>query len=58
MLNQCAGMYPAEPNPEKLVTPIDMIIDSKDVYSQHKLDIGQTKQKLHATLKPNSELRE
>ena len=34
-----------------------MIIDSRDVYSQHKFDIGQTKQKVHVTLKPNSELR-
>ena len=42
---------------EELVTFIDMIIDSRDVYSQNKLDIGQTKQKFHVTLKPNSELR-
>ena len=34
-----------------------MIIDSRDVYSQHKFDTGQTKQKIHVTLKPNSELR-
>ena len=34
-----------------------MIIDSRDVYSQHKFDIGQTRQKLHVTLKPDSELR-
>ena len=42
---------------EDLVTLIDMIIDSRDVYSQHKFDIGQTRQKFHVTLKPNSELR-
>ena len=36
---------------------IDMIIDFRDVYSQHKIDNGQTKQKFHITLKPNSELR-
>ena len=42
---------------EELVTLIDMIIDSRDVYSQHKFDIGQTKQKFHVTLKPNSELK-
>ena len=42
---------------EELVTLIDMIIDSRDVYSQHKFDIGQTKQKFHVTLKLNSELR-
>ena len=34
-----------------------MIIDSRDVYSQHKFDIGQTKQKFHVTLQPISELR-
>ena len=42
---------------EELVMLIDMIIDSRDVYSQHKFDIGKTKQKFHVTLKPNSELR-
>ena len=42
---------------EVLVTIIDMIIDSRDVYSQQKFDIGQRKQKFHVTLKPNSELR-
>ena len=41
----------------ELVTLIDMIIDSRDVYSQHKFDIGLSKQKFHVTLKPNSELR-
>ena len=30
---------------EELVTLIDMIIDSRDIYSQDKFDIGQTKQK-------------
>ena len=34
-----------------------MIINSRDVYSQHKFDIGHTKQKFLVTLKPNSELR-
>ena len=42
---------------EEMVTLIDMIKDSRDVYSQHKFDIGQTKQKIHVTLNPNSELR-
>ena len=42
---------------EGLVTLNDKIIDSRDVYSQHKFDIAQTKQKFHVTLKPNSELR-
>ena len=34
-----------------------MIIDSRAAYSQHKIDIGKTKQKFHVTLKTNSELR-
>ena len=42
---------------EELVTLIDMIIDSGDVFSQYKFDIGQTKQKLHVILKLNSELK-
>ena len=42
---------------DELFTLIDMIIDSRDVYSQHKFDIGQLKQKFHVTLKPNSEFR-
>ena len=41
---------------EELVLLIDMIINSRDVYSQHKFDIRQTKQKFHVTLKHNSEL--
>ena len=36
---------------------IDMLIDSKDVYSLHKFDVGKTRQKLHVTLKPNVELK-
>ena len=42
---------------EEVVTIIDMIINSRDVYSQHKFDNGQTKQKFQVTLKPNSELK-
>ena len=36
---------------------IDMLIDSKDVYSLHKFDVGKTRQKIHVTLKPNVELK-
>ena len=36
---------------------IDLIIDSKDVYSPHKFDVGKTRQKFHVTLKPNVELK-
>ena len=36
---------------------IDMLIDSKDVYSLHKFDVGKTRQKFHVTLKPNMGLK-
>ena len=36
---------------------IDMLIDSKDVYSPHKFDVGETRQKFNVTLKPNVELK-
>ena len=34
-----------------------MLIDSKDVYSQHKFGVGKTCQKFHVKLKPNAELK-
>ena len=34
-----------------------MLIDSKDVYSLHKFDVGETRQKFHVTLKPNVDLK-
>ena len=36
---------------------IDMLIDSKDVYSLQKSDVGKTRQKVHVTLEPNVELK-
>ena len=42
---------------EEMILLIDMLIDSKDVYSQHKFDVGKTRQKFHVTLKPNVELK-
>ena len=36
---------------------IDRLIDSNDVYSLHKFDVGKTRQKFHVTLKPNVELK-
>ena len=35
----------------------DMLIDSRNVYTQHKLDVGKTRQDFHVTLKPNVELK-
>ena len=36
---------------------IDMLIDSKKVYSLHNFDFGKTRQKFQVTLKPNVELK-
>ena len=36
---------------------IDMLIDSRDFYSQNNFDVGKTRQKFHVTLKPNVELK-
>ena len=41
----------------EMILLIDMLIDSKDVYSLHKFDVGRTRQKFHFTLKPNVELK-
>ena len=42
---------------EEMTLLIDMLIYSRDVYSQHKFDAGKTRQKFHVTLKPNVELK-
>ena len=42
---------------EEMTLLIDMLIDSRDVYSQHKFDVGKTRQKFHVTLKTNVELK-
>ena len=34
-----------------------MLVYARDVYSQHKFDVGKTRQKFHVTLKPNVELK-
>ena len=38
---------------EEMTFVIDKLIDSRDVYSQHKFDVGKSRQKFHVTLKPN-----
>ena len=40
-----------------MITLINILFDARHVYSQHKLDVGKTRQKSHATLKPNVELK-
>ena len=42
---------------EEMILLIDMLIDSRDVYSQHKFDVGKTRQNFHVTLKPKVELK-
>ena len=42
---------------EEMVLLIDMLIDARDVCSQHKFDVGKTRQNFHVTLKPNVELK-
>ena len=42
---------------EEMTLLIDILIDSRDVYSQHKFDVGKSRQKFYVTLKPNVELK-
>ena len=42
---------------EEMTLLFDMFIDSRDVYSQHKFDVGKTRQKFHVTIKLNVELK-
>ena len=42
---------------EEMTLLIDMLIDSRDVYSQHKFDVGKSHQKFHVKLKPKVELK-
>ena len=37
---------------EEMALLIDMLIDSRYVYSQHKIDVEKTCQKFHVKLKP------
>ena len=36
---------------------IDTLLDSRDVYSRYKFDVGKTRQKFHVTLMPKAELK-
>ena len=42
---------------EELILLIDMLLDSRDVYSRHKFDVRKTRQKFHVTLKSKAELK-
>ena len=37
---------------------IDMLVDARDVYSEHIFDAGKTRQKFHVTLKPKVKLKQ
>ena len=40
---------------EEMILLIDMLVNARDVYSQHMFDVEKTRQRFHVTLKPNVE---
>ena len=42
---------------EEMILLIDMLVDARDVYTQHKFDVVKGRQNFHVTLKPNVELK-
>ena len=42
---------------EEMTLLIDVLLDSRDVYSRHKFDVGETRQKFDVTLKPKAGLK-
>ena len=42
---------------EEMILLIEMLVDARDKYSQHKFHVGETRKKFHVTLKPNVELK-
>ena len=42
---------------DEMIFLIDMLIVSRDVYSQYEFDVGKTRQKFHLNLKPHVELK-
>ena len=41
----------------EMILLINMLVDARVVYSQHKFDVGKTRQSFHVTLKHNVELK-
>ena len=39
-----------------MILLIDVLVDARDVYSEHKFEVGKTRQNFHVTLKPKIEL--
>ena len=42
---------------EGMILLIDLLAEARNVNSQHKFDLGKTRQKFHVTLKPKAELK-
>ena len=42
---------------KQTILSIDMLVDARHLYSQHKFDVRKNSQKFHVTLKPNVELQ-
>ena len=42
---------------EEMILVTDKLMDARDVYFQHKFDVGKTRQNFQVTLKPNVELK-
>ena len=40
-----------------MILLIDMLVDARDIYSEHKFDMGEIRQKFHVTLKPKVKLK-
>ena len=43
---------------EEMILLISMLVDARDVCSQHKLDVGKTRKKFHVAMKPKVELKQ
>ena len=42
---------------DETILLINMLVDARDVSSQHKFDMSKTRQKFHVTSKPNFQLK-
>ena len=42
---------------EEMIVLIDVLVNARDVYSQHKFDVGNNRRKFHVTHKPKFELK-
>ena len=40
-----------------MILVIDMLVDARDVYCQHKINLVKTRQNIHVAMEPNIELK-